>query len=91
MRDEIEVSYKNGTWELEEKLEKKKIVGCKWVCKIKQGISRVEAKRSEAMLAAKGFTQRECIDFIEVFSPVVRHASIRIILSFLAINDMHLE
>lgn len=44
MRDEIKVSYKNGTWELVEKLEKKKIVGCKWVCKIKQGISRVKAK-----------------------------------------------
>ena len=61
------------------------------MCKIKQGISRVEAKRFKAILVAKDFTQREGIDFIEGFSPVVRHASIRIILSFLTINDMNLK
>ena len=43
------------------------------------------------MVAAKGFTQREGIDFTNVFSPVVRHASIRIILSLMPVNDMHLE
>lgn len=36
---------------------------------------------------ARGFTQ-EGIDFLEVFSPVIRHASIRIILT---VQDIHLE
>ena len=40
---------------------------------------------------ARGFTQKEMIDFIEVFSPVVRHASITIILALVAIYDMYLE
>ena len=40
---------------------------------------------------ARGFIQKEGIDFIELFSPVVRHASIRIILALVAVQDMHLE
>ena len=40
---------------------------------------------------ARGFTQREEIDFNEVFFPVVRHASIRIILALVVVQDMFLE
>ena len=40
---------------------------------------------------ARGFTQREGIDFTEVFSSMVRHASIRVILALVAVQDMHLE
>jgi hypothetical protein len=39
----------------------------------------------------KGFEQRECIDFNEVFSPVVRHTSIRVILAIVALFDLELE
>lgn len=83
--------YKNKTWDLIRKPEGKKVVGCNWVFRIKYGIHNVELKRFKARLAAKGFTQKEMIDFIEVFSFVVTHASIRIILSLVAINDIHLE
>ncbi|KAH9686815.1 hypothetical protein KPL70_014523 [Citrus sinensis] len=48
-------------------------------------------KRFKAMLVARGFTQRERIDFNEIFSPVVKHASIRVILALVAIQDMYLE
>ena len=40
---------------------------------------------------AKGFTQNEGINFTKVFSPVVRHASIKIILALVVVQDMHLE
>ena len=39
----------------------------------------------------KGFDQREGIDFNEVFSPVVRHSSIRVMLAFVALFDIELE
>ncbi|KAH9762600.1 Integrase catalytic domain-containing protein [Citrus sinensis] len=91
MKKEMDSLYKNNTWTLVEKPDKKKVVGCKWVYKLKQGITRVEPVRFKARLVAKGFTQKEGIDFTEVFSPVVRHASIRIILSLVAVNNMHLE
>ncbi|KAH9770027.1 Integrase catalytic domain-containing protein [Citrus sinensis] len=91
MEDEMDSLNKNGTWELIQKPEGRKIVSCKWVYKIKDGIPNVEPKRFKARLVAKGFTQREGIDYTEVFSPVVRHTSIKIILSLVVVYDMHLE
>ena len=42
-------------------------------------------------LVAKGYSQKEGIDFSEVFSPVVRHTSIRVLLSIVAAQDLELE
>lgn len=91
MKEEIKSLYKNNTWKLVKKPDNMKVVGCKWIYKIKPGIPGVEPKRFKAKLFAKGYTQKEGIDFIEVFSHVVRHASIRLILSLVTVNNMHLE
>lgn len=40
---------------------------------------------------AKGFTQREGIDYTEVFSPVVKQTSIRIVISLVAQYDLELQ
>ena len=55
----------------------------KWVYKIKhEGEGKKE--RYKARLVVKGFSQKEGIDFHEIFSPVVKMPSIRIILGLVA-------
>lgn len=61
------------------------------IFKIKEWILGIELKRFKARLVVKGFTQKEEIDFTEVFFSVVRHGIIRIIPSLVAVKCMHLE
>jgi len=42
-------------------------------------------------LVAKGYAQREGIDYNEVFSPVVKHSSIQILLALVAQYELDLE
>ena len=91
MDEEIESLIKNKTWKLIVRPEKRKTVSCKWIFKVKEGVSDAEPSRFKAWLVARGFTERERIDFNEIFSPVVKHASIRVILALVAIQDMYLE
>lgn len=74
-----------------EKPANKKVVDCKWVYKIKEGIPSVEPQRYKARLVAKGFIQNEGIDFTEVFSWVVKNSSLRILLALVDIKDMHFK
>lgn len=91
MSDEIVSLSKNKTWDVVEKPPKAKVIGCKWVYKKKEGIPGVEDPRFKARLVAKGYSQREGIDYNEVFAPVVKHVSIRILLEIVAYEDMELE
>ncbi|KAH9648425.1 retrovirus-related pol polyprotein from transposon TNT 1-94-like protein [Citrus sinensis] len=91
MEEEMASLRKNKTWTLVKKPVDQKLVGCKWIYKIKEGVSEAEPARYKARLVAKGFTQREGVDFNEVFSPVVKHNSIRILLSITAYNDLELD
>ena len=63
-----------------------KTVGCKWVYKTKRD-SKGNVERFKARLAAKGFTQREGIDYNETFSPVSSKDSFRIIMALVAHYD----
>ena len=40
---------------------------------------------------AKGYSQREGVDYNEIFSPVVKHTLIRIILAMVARYNLELE
>ncbi|KAE8715770.1 hypothetical protein F3Y22_tig00110160pilonHSYRG00432 [Hibiscus syriacus] len=91
MVEEMESLNHNRTWELVPLSEGKKPIGCKWVYKKKPTVTEKEGEKFKARLVAKGFSQQKRVDYDEIFSPVVRHTSIRAVLALVASWDLHLE
>ena len=56
-------------------------MGCKWLYKIKEGVGKDSKPRYKTRLVVRGFTQVAGVDYNEIFSLVVRHTSIRILLA----------
>jgi hypothetical protein len=91
MHDEMESLEKNGTWDLVKLPKEKKPIRCKWIFKRKEGISPSDEVRYKARLVAKGYSQIPGIDYNDVFSPVVKHSSIRTLFNIVAMHDYELE
>ncbi|KAL7294208.1 hypothetical protein TKK_0012227 [Trichogramma kaykai] len=83
MQDEMDSLKKNQVWELVNPPVNSKIIGCRWVYKIKNDAAG-KSMRYKARLVAKGYNQEQGIDYQETFSPVVRYESIRLLLSLAA-------
>ena len=90
MEDEMKSINANKVWDLEIISKKAKTVGCKWVYKIKLD-SQGNIERYKVRLVAKGFTQREEIDYNETFSTVSCKDSFRIIMALVAHYDLKLH
>lgn len=85
MDDEIESIKKNDTWELATLPKGQKAIGVKWVYKVKKN-AQGEVEKYKARLVAKGYNQRHGVDYDEVFAPVARMETIRLIISLAAQN-----
>ena len=81
--DEITSIEKNETWELVDLPLGAKLIGLKWVFKIKRNADGSISK-FKARLVAKGYVQRHGVDYDEVFTPVARIETIRLIISLAA-------
>jgi len=90
MDDEITSLEQNNTWELCELPEDKHVIGGKWVLKKKLN-KEGKVERYKARYVAKGFSQKEGIDYNETFAPVVKYKSLRIILSLAASNNWEIK
>lgn len=87
IKSEIESLEENLTWQIVPKPENAKLLGSRWVFKIKD--EPMSSRKYKARLVARGFQQKEGIDYTETYAPVARLPTIRFIL-VLAINyDLH--
>ena len=76
MKMEIDSLRDHDVWELVELPKDRKLVGSKWVLKVKRNADG-SIERCKARLVAQGCSQREGLDYDETFSPVVRPESVR--------------
>ncbi|KAM1056289.1 hypothetical protein ACFX14_029654 [Malus domestica] len=88
MESEMDSLLKNDTYELVELPKGRKALKNKWVFKLKRDDNMT---RYKARLVVKGFGQKKGVDFDEIFSPVVKMTSIRVILGMAASMDLELE
>ena len=86
IKEEYEALIRNETWSLVPPPAECKIVGNKWVFRVKQNSDDSIAKY-KARLVAKGFQQTEGIDYFETFSPVIKASTVRVILSLAAMHS----
>ncbi|GJX22080.1 zinc finger, CCHC-type containing protein [Tanacetum coccineum] len=83
MKTELESIIKNNTWKLVPLPKGFVPIGLKWLFKIKRNVDG-SIMKYKARLVAKGYVQQPGIDFDEVFTPVARLETIRLLIALTA-------
>ena len=89
MQEEMNSLWKNDTYKLTELEKGRKTLKNKWVFKLKNDDKKL--LKYKARLVVKGFDQNKGIDFDEIFSPILKMCSIRVILGFSTGMNLELE
>ena len=79
MTEEYQSIRKNDVWDIVPKPENRSVVYSKWIYKIKHDVDG-SIEKYNARFVARGFPQKEWIDYEETFAQVARYTSIRSIM-----------
>ena len=77
---------KNETWQIVDSSPGCRPISLKWVYKVKWD-ERSAIIKHKTRLVVRGFVQRDGINFEEVFAPVARMESVRLLLALAAVKD----
>jgi hypothetical protein len=83
---ELASMYENQVWELVPLPPGQRAIACRWLCtdKLLADLSTME----KARLIVLGHLQRAGLDYQEIFAPVLKMESVRMLLALIAKNDM---
>ena len=87
MHAELQVLEDNRTWVLYMLPSGRRVIGMKWVYKIKVDALNV-LEQYKVRLVAQGFSQIARLDFNETWAPVVRIESVQVLLALAALFDL---
>ena len=80
MIKEYQSIMKNDVWDVVPRLEGNSVVTSKWIYKIKH-VAHGSIEKYKERFVARGFSQKEGINYEETFAPVARYTPIRSVLS----------
>jgi hypothetical protein len=84
-QEQLEALRRCNVFELVDKPKGKRVVKNRWVFNVKSD------SRKQAWLVARGFSQIEGVDFDQIFSPVVRYETVRLICALAALEKWHMS
>ena len=93
IQKEFDALIRNHTWDLVQLPENRKAFPNKWVFSIKSGAKLQEGMENnyKVRLVARGDLQKPGVDFKETFAPVVKFVTFRILMTYVAINDLECD
>jgi hypothetical protein len=83
MAEEYQSIMQNDVWDVVPRPKEKSVLSSKWIYKTKH-TANGNIEKYKARFVARGFSQKEGIDYAEIFAPVARYTSMRTILSLAA-------
>lgn len=86
MKKELIMIEKNQTWKLVKRLADRKVIGVKWVFRIKLN-AYGSINKHKARLVVKGYAQIFGVDFFDAFAPIARLETIRLLLAIAVQKD----
>ena len=90
IRDEYDSLMKNQTWELVKLQQDCKTIKCKWISPYQLNKDG-QVEWLKARLVTKGYSQMYGVDYLEMYAPVAKLASLRLLISLAVKYDLEIH
>jgi hypothetical protein len=90
MMEEYQSIIKNDVWDIVLRPEEKTVMTSKWIYKIKH-VADGSIEKYKARFVARGFSQKDGVDYKETFAPIVGYTSIMVVISLASVMEWRIH